>query len=77
MNTFELHRNIIGDYKTYIHSFININDSRIHDQVKKKIESGLPLSELHTPFNSKFQKSNALSKALRDALQLNYIKHYS
>jgi len=68
MNTFELHRNIIHDYQSYIHSFININDVRIKDQVKKKIESGFLLPDPIIQFNPSFQKGAALKDLISEGL---------
>ena len=39
-NIFALHKGILGDYKLYIDSFINISDERILHTVKRDFDSG-------------------------------------
>ncbi len=41
MDVFKLHRLLISDYASYIHSFINIKDQRMNQYVKKSMEEGL------------------------------------
>ena len=39
-NIFDLHKDILRDYKLYIDSFINIVDKKILDTVRKDFDSG-------------------------------------
>ena len=39
-NIFDLHKDILGDYKLYIDSFINIDDVKILETVRKDFDSG-------------------------------------
>ena len=41
MDVFKLRDELIGDYSTYIKSFIQINDQRIRDRVDKDLDNGL------------------------------------
>ena len=54
MDLFALRNNIINDYSTYIQSFIEIRDQRIHDKVKAELGSGMlwldPLIQLNPAF---------------------------
>jgi hypothetical protein len=38
MNVFDVHRGVMGDYKSYIQSFINISDQRIKEVVDGAFE---------------------------------------
>lgn len=55
-NIFDLHKDILDDYKLYIDSFINIADSRILERVKKDFASGnlypAPLIQFNPSFES-------------------------
>ncbi len=54
MNVFELNRNLINDYYSYIKSFIRIKDKRIDELVQKNLDEGLlwpdPLIQLNPAF---------------------------
>ncbi|NIM13349.1 MAG: DEAD/DEAH box helicase [Candidatus Aminicenantes bacterium] len=54
MDVFKLHQSLIGDYSSYIHSFINIRDPRMSDFIKDSLERGLlwpePLIQLSPSF---------------------------
>ncbi|MBF7081694.1 DEAD/DEAH box helicase [Desulfallas sp. Bu1-1] len=54
MNVFELNRRLIHDYSSYIRSFIQIRDKRIHDYTEKCLNDGLlwpePLIQLNPSF---------------------------
>ena len=54
MNVFKLRRQLIDDYSTYIHSFINIQDARIRDHVNRELQAGTlwpdPLIQLNPTF---------------------------
>jgi hypothetical protein len=54
MDVFNLRHRIIDDYSTYIRSFIEIRDQRIHDKVTAELGSGLlwpdPLIQLNPAF---------------------------
>ncbi len=47
-NIFDLHKAILGDYKLYIDSFINIADKKIRDRVREEFNSGNLYPELAT-----------------------------
>ncbi len=54
MNVFELRNQLVKDYKTYVSSFIQIRDNRIHQHVDEQLKSGLlwpePLIQLNPAF---------------------------
>ncbi|HCN85236.1 MAG TPA: DEAD/DEAH box helicase [Sphingobacteriaceae bacterium] len=54
-NIFDLHKDILDDYKLYIDSFINIADKRILDTVKKDFDSGNLYPEPLVQFNPSFE----------------------
>jgi len=41
MDAFEIRRQLINDYSTYVRSFINIRDRQIHRRVHDELDSGL------------------------------------
>ena len=54
MDVFNLRRQLIDDYSTYISSFINIKDERIYGHVHRELEAGTlwpdPLIQLNPTF---------------------------
>jgi len=54
-NIFDLHKDILTDYKLYINSFINIKDQKILDTVKKEFDSGDLYPEPLIQFNPSFE----------------------
>lgn len=54
-NIFDLHQDILNDYKLYIDSFINIADNRILDTVKADFDSGNLYPEPLLQFNPAFE----------------------
>jgi ATP-dependent helicase YprA (DUF1998 family) len=54
-NIFDLHKDILGDYKLYIDSFINISDEKIRKTVKKDFDSGNLYPEPLVQFNPSFE----------------------
>jgi len=39
MNIFEIHKNIIDNYESFIKSFINIHNKKIHDKIQEELNS--------------------------------------
>ena len=56
-NIFDLHKDILSDYKLYIDSFINIADTRILETVKKEFDKGSLYPEPLLQFNPSFEES--------------------
>lgn len=54
-NIFDLHNDILTDYKSYIDSFINISDEKILNTVKKEFETGNLYPEPLVQFNPSFE----------------------
>lgn len=54
-NIFDLHKDILSDYKLYIDSFINIADNRILETVKRDFDSGNLYPEPLIQFNPSFE----------------------
>ena len=54
MDAFEIRRQLINDYATYVRSFINIRDRQIDQRVQEELDSGLlwpdPLIQLNPAF---------------------------
>ena len=56
MNIFNVHNQIISDYKSYINSFLLIKDERIKIKVEQELEEGLLWPEPLIQFNPTFEK---------------------
>lgn len=54
-NIFNLHNDILTDYKLYIDSFINISDTKIRDKVREEFDSGNLYPEPLIQFNPSFE----------------------
>ena len=56
MDVFELRNRLVGDYGSYVGSFIQIKDSRIEDKVRQSLDDGLlwpdPLIQLNPSFET-------------------------
>ena len=56
MDVFELRERLVGDYGSYVGSFIRIKDARIEEQVRQSLDEGLlwpdPLIQLNPSFEA-------------------------
>jgi superfamily II DNA/RNA helicase len=59
-NIFQLHKEILDDYKLYIDSFINIADERILHTVKRDFDSGNLYPEPLIQFNPSFESGGSV-----------------
>ncbi len=59
-NIFQLHKEILNDYKLYIDSFINIADERIFNTVKNDFDSGNLYPEPLIQFNPSFESGGSV-----------------
>ncbi len=66
MNTFELHKEIIQDYKAYISSFLTIRDERIRKEVEDGFNKNSFLPEPLIQFNPAYEKGNMLSTLIEE-----------
>lgn len=62
MHIFDLHNNIISDYKEYITSFINISDKRIKTVVDTKLADGAYWPEPLIQFNPSFEYGKSIAE---------------
>lgn len=60
-NIFDLHRDIISDYKAYIDSFINIADERIRAKVEEEFATDAMYPEPLVQFNPSFESGGSVS----------------
>jgi superfamily II DNA/RNA helicase len=60
-NIFQLHKEILDNYKLYINSFINIADERINHAVKENFDSGNLYPEPLVQFNPSFESGGSVS----------------
>ena len=67
-NIFDLHKDILSDYKLYIDSFINIADNRILDSVRSDFESGNLYPEPLVQFNPSFESGGKVEDLVNDGI---------
>lgn len=67
-NIFDLHQDILNDYKLYIDSFINIADNRILDTVKADFDSGNLYPEPLLQFNPAFESGGKVEDLVNDGV---------
>ncbi len=69
-NIFDLHKNILENYRLYIDSFLNITDGRISDMVHKEFESDdlcpEPLIQFNPSFESGGRVEDLINKGVLD-----------
>ena len=59
-NIFQIHKQILNDYKLYIDSFINIADEKILSTVKKDFDLGNLYPEPLLQFNPSFESGGSV-----------------
>lgn len=69
MNIFEIHNNIIGDYQSFIKSFINIDNKQIYDKVQEELNSKKLWPEPLIQFNPNYE----LGESFNDIIKTNNI----
>ena len=66
MEIFNLHADIMGDYRSYIESFVNIQDEDIATAVKDELSSGKLWPEPLIQFNPSFENYGSIEQLARD-----------
>jgi len=74
-NIFDLHNDILSDYKLYIDSFINIADKRILDTVRKDFDSGNLYPEPLVQFNPSFESGGKVEDLVNAGVLVNDFNH--
>jgi superfamily II DNA/RNA helicase len=67
-NIFDLHKDILSDYKLYIDSFINIADEKILATVRKDFDSGNLYPEPLVQFNPSFESGGSVGDLVNDGV---------
>ena len=70
-NIFDLHKDILSDYKLYIDSFINIADKKILETVKREFDSGNLYPEPLVQFNPSFESGGKVGDLVNDGVLVN------
>ncbi|MFD1255225.1 DEAD/DEAH box helicase [Mucilaginibacter terrae] len=73
-NIFDLHKDILTDYKLYIDSFINIADDKILATVKKDFDSGNLYPEPLVQFNPSFESGGSVEDLVNNGVLLKDFK---
>ena len=74
-NIFDLHKDILTDYKLYIDSFINIADTRILETVKKEFDAGSLYPEPLIQFNPSFATGGQVEDLITAGVLVRDFKH--
>lgn len=61
-NIFDLHNDILSQYKLYIDSFLNIQDKRIRDRVREEFDSGNLYPDPLIQFNPSFESGGTVGE---------------
>src|SRR3989344_3722809 len=67
-NIFNLHNDILSDYKLYIDSFINIADDEILKKVKKEFDSGNLYPDPLVQFNPSFESGGKVEDLVNEGV---------
>ena len=67
-NIFDLHKDILSDYKLYIDSFINIADKRILDTVLNDFDSGNLYPQPLIQFNPSFESGGKVEDLVNEGV---------
>ena len=67
-NIFDLHKDILDDYKLYIDSFINIADEKILATVRKDFDSCNLYPEPLVQFNPSFESDGSVEDLVNDGV---------
>lgn len=67
-NIFDLHNEILDDYKLYIDSFINISDKAIEEKVQKEFNSGNLYPEPLVQFNPSFEAGGKVEDLVNEGV---------
>lgn len=65
MNVFDTHSRIVGDYASYIRSFLNIADDAIRAKVEEELAAGKLWPEPLLQFNPSFQMTGSVTELVR------------
>ncbi len=64
MDIFQAHRNIVGDYSSYIKSFIRIKDADIASKIDQELDSGKLWPEPLIQFNPSFEMAGSIDEVV-------------
>ena len=70
-NIFDLHKEIVDNYKDYIHSFLNISDSRILAKVQDEFSKGNLYPEPLIQFNPSFESGGTVDDLVKQGILVN------
>ncbi len=66
MDVFQLRNHLVGDYGSYVESFIKIRDGRIEKEVKRKLDDGLLWPEPLIQLNPSFEVGESIDELVGD-----------
>ena len=74
MQVFRLRQRLIGDYGTYVRSFIEIRDERIRARVREELDAGLLWPQPLIKLNPSFESGGSIED-LVDALRTGQVRN--
>ncbi len=74
MEIFNLHTKIMDDYKSYIKSFVNIQDEDIHNKVMDNFKSDKLFPDPLIQFNPSFKQEGSIEELIENAILESEIK---
>ena len=74
MEIFNLHNDIMDDYKSYIKSFVNIQDEDIHNKVMDNFKSDKLFPDPLIQFNPSFKQEGSIEGLIENGILVSEIK---
>ena len=68
MDVFALRDRLVGDYESYVGSFIKIKDARIEDEVMRSLDEGLLGPDPLIQLNPTFQAGESIDELVEEGL---------
>jgi superfamily II DNA/RNA helicase/very-short-patch-repair endonuclease len=68
MNSLQTHRSILGTYRSYIESFLNIKDQRIVEKVQKELADGTLWPEPLIQFNPAYEQGGTAEQLAQEGV---------
>jgi hypothetical protein len=68
MDAFEIRRQLINDYSTYVRSFIKIRDRQFDQRVQEELDSGLLWPDLLIQLNPAFEPGDSMDGLVAEGI---------
>lgn len=68
VDIFDIHQNIIEEYKSFVESFINIKDEKIREKIDQELKKGKLWPEPLIQFNPSYKRGNSVEELCREGV---------